>query len=225
MGLQLIVKNADFSAIKVGNLGRLTSITTGLLGLFALSDFFGDPTINFSGGDAATIVGAPVQALTGVTSSRYDYIDFGIVPTGSRTVAAVFSNAVTASSVVSAFAPSPLFGEYLVTNGTNVNFESAKWSSPHPTVASAVRDEMVVARIELGIGSSIYVPRTAALNSKADTGEQDWPTPYRTSINATSVANKAQLFAYWNRTLSLGELDTFYTEIQAQLLSFGIATI
>ncbi len=227
MGLQLIVKNADFSAIRVGRLGLYTSITDGLVGLFGLTSLLADPAINFANYAApATIVGSPVQALTGVTSGASDYIDFGIVATGARTVAVVVKNDISGVPYFSSFAAAPTYGEYIWSQGTDLRFESAKWATPHPSVASSVRDEMVAARIELGVGGSIYKPRTATLSSKADTGEQDWLTTYRTSVSsAGSATTKAQLFAYWNRTLTTGELDTFYGEMQAQLLALGIATI
>ena len=227
MGLQIIVKNEDFLAISVGKLEFGTSISSGLVGLFCLSDVFGNPTKNFAGGTDATIVGSPTIAANGITSDQNNYIDFNIVSAGNRTIAGVLNNTgVSATDHFSSFAPAPVYGEYFRLNGSNINFESSKASSPHPTVASAVRDELAAAIVEEGVGNTLYLPRTGAASTRLSAVSQNLTTKYRTSINVSgTLASRAMLFAYWNRVLTTGELDTFYQEMKVQLSAFGVASI
>lgn len=228
MGLQLIVKNEDFSAISVGKLGLYTTINTDLVGLFCLSSAFGTPITNFAGGPAATIVGSPTVESSGVTSDQSNYIDFNIVPAGDRTMAFVIqNNGVTNTQHFSSFAGSPTFGEYLMLSGSTIGFESVKLgNAPYPSVASAVRDELAAVIIDNGVGGTLYLPRTGASATKASTTSQNLTTEYRTHIDASGKpAGKVMAFAYWSRVLTTGELDTFYNEMKAQLSALGVASI
>lgn len=226
MGLQLVVKNEDFSAISVGKIGIGTSVSSGLAGLFCLSSVLGAVTKNWAGGTDATIVGSPTVAENGVTSDQGNFVDFNIVSTGSRTMAFVFNNTgVTNATYFSSFAPAPTYGEYVRSNGSNINFDSA--TSGNITVASAVRDELVSAICDNGVNRKLYLPRTAASSYViSSSASQNLTTEYRTSINAPgSAASRAMAFAYWDRVLTMAELDVFYNEMRAQLATLGVATI
>ena len=228
MGLQLIVKNEDFSAISVGKLGLYTTINSGLVGLFCLSSTFGTPITNFASGSDATIVGSPTVDSNGVTSGQPNYIDFNIVPTGDRTMAFVLrNNGVTNTHYFSSFAPSPTFGEYVKLSGSSISFESLKLgSAPYPTVASAARDELAAVIIDNGVGATLYLPRTGASATKASATSQDLTTEYRTHIDVSGIpSGEVMAFGYWNRVLTTGELDTFYNEMKAQLSALGVASI
>lgn len=227
MGLQLIVKNEDFSAIRVGSLGLSTSISSGLVGLFCLSSVFGIPAKNWAGGADATIVGSPTIAANGITSDQNNYVDFNIVSAGDRTIAGVLNNnGVSATHYFSSFAAAPVYGEYFKNSDSNINFESVKLGSPYLTVASAVRDELAAAIVDEGVGGTLYIPRTGATSTKLNTASQNLTTEYRTGINGSGFpSSRAMLFAYWNRVLTTAELNTFYDEMKAQLAALGVATI
>ena len=225
MGLQLIVKNEDFSAIRVGELGISTSISSGLVGLFCLSSVFGRPAKNWAGGADATIVGSPTIAANGITSDKDNYVDFNIVSAGDRTIAVVLNNTGVSTMHFSSFAASS-YGEYFKNDGSNINFESVKLGSPFLTVASAVRDELAAAIVDDGVGGTLYIPRTGATSTKLNTASQDLTTEYRTGINASGFpSSRAMLFAYWDRVLTTSELNTFYDEMKTQLAGEGVATI
>lgn len=225
MGLQIIVKNEDFSAIRVGKIGLYTSISSELMGLFCLSSVFGEQNFNFGSGVDAATVGVPPVSANGVTSDQSNYIDFKIIPSGSRTMAFVLANDGTTNKThFSSFAPAPTYGEYTRLNGTNLNFESSKnttMSSP-----SAVRDEMALVVINNKINTNLYIPRTGGVVTYNTATPQDTSTGYRTSINvAGTAASRSMLFAYWNRALSSAEINTFYTEMKSQLAALGVANI
>jgi hypothetical protein len=225
MGLQLIVKNEDFSAIRVGSLGLSTSISSGLVGLFCLSSVFGVPTKNWAGVTDANIVGSPTVANNGVTSDQNNYIDFNIVSTGNRTMAFVFNNTgVTDTNYFSSFAPAPTYGEYVRNLGSNISFDSSSIGAHN--VASAVRDELVAAIVNTGTNRTLYLPRTAASSVVTNAASQNLTTEYRTNLNVSGTASsRAMAFAYWSRALTTAELDTFYNEVKAQLAALGVATI
>lgn len=228
MGLQLIVKNEDFSAISVGVLKAFgTSVSSGLQGLFLLSNVLDGPTKNWATGANATIVGSPTVASIGVTSDKTNYIDFGIIPSGDRTVVTVSAVETAARFYFSSFAP--IAGEYFESNTTPVIQFAATTlgGSPYPGVPAVARDELIAIIVDDRAGVTVYRPRTATSGTKASVSSQTRTNAYRTSINSTitTAATRSQLFAYWNRVLTTGELDAFYAEMQAQMAALGVATI
>lgn len=225
MGLQLIAKNDDFSAITFGRLGPSTSVTSGLAGLFALHKDAELALTNFAmgGNITPTIVGSPTIGATGLTSNQTNYIDFNFTPAGNRTLAVVFDvGSVAPAYPVSSFVSGG--GEYLEITSNSLQFAtvSAPWVSV-PKVAS--RAEMCAVMIANNARVSIYRPRDQAVATSATTISQDKPHKYRTGISTNNTATTAMLFAYWNRTLTQAELNTFYAEMKEYLGSAGVAVI
>lgn len=226
MGLQLIAKNDDFSSIGFGRLGPETTIVSGLQGLFALHKDAGLALTNFATNGTITpaIVGSPTIGATGVTSNAANYINFGFAPTGDRTIAVVFQVGVANVCPLSAFSGG---GEYLVCkSNTSVAFESTTYSVPWLSVSSESSGaEMFAVAIDNNDSVSLYRPKTQTLVTKATTSNQDKAINYRTGISANNTATTAMLFAYWNRTLTQAELNTFYAEMKEYLGSAGVAVI
>lgn len=225
MGLQLIAKNDDFSSIGFGRLGPETTIVSGLQGLFALHRDSDLVLTNFAVGGtiSPTIVGAPTIDESGVTSNQNNYIDFGFKPIGDRTIAVVFQVGVANAVPISAFSGG---GEYLVCkSNTSIAFESTTYSPWLSVSSESSGAEMFAVAIDNNDSVSLYRPKTQTLVAKAPTSNQDKAINYRTSISANNTATTAMLFAYWNRTLTQAELNTFYAEMKEYLGSAGVAVI
>ena len=226
MGLTLIDKNADFSAISVGSLFAKTSVVSGLLALFETRRDAALAVANRGSGTDGTIFGAPTFAVANMTADETRGVNFGIAPTGNHTVAAVFKirpGAITESYPVGAFGGTGY--EFFNMGNSTVYFLSSVGPNaalPKPATATF---EMYVATAENNVAAKLRHPRTASLATVATANAFTYEAPANYSaslIGASSADDDFALFAYWDRVLSLAEITTFYTEIKAHLAKLGV---
>ena len=225
MGLQLVAQTDDFSSIGFGLLGPETSITSGLQGLFSLNADAANAVFNYSsrGSVAPSIVGSPTIDQTGLVTNQTNYVNFNFAPSGDRTVAIVFYVDATAVGFpLSSFTPGDY--EYLQITSTDVVLVVNGVSS-RIIPKTAGRADMYVIAVKDFASLELYRPRDK-ISSKVEVGgSQTHSQNYRTGAQSDNSPTKSMLFAYWNRTLTSAEIDTFYAEMKAYLSDFGVATI
>lgn len=239
MGLILVAKGEDFSGIAVDELRISTSVTSGLLGLFETrknSAF----AVNNRGSDGdGSIFGSPVFSTPSMSADETRGVDFGIMPTGSHTVAAVFKiRADTAATFPAGNVRTDATtrgAEYFQAD-TAIKFLATKFNAGVYTANAETglakpasgNVEMYVARLENGVRARLENPRTATSNEQvvAAGDNFNYPNPYSYSAGSLfSVAGGTDdfyAFAYWNRSLSDVEIATFYAEVKAHLAKRGV---
>lgn len=239
MGLILVAKGEDFSAIAVDRL-PITTVTGGLLGLFETRKNSAFSVKNLGSDGNGTIFGAPVFSTASISCDETRGIDFGIMPTGTHTIAAIFKiradndttfpagnirdNAATRGAEYFSVSNSVKF------EATNFDAAGAYKSNASTTLAkpAAGNVEMYIARAENGVRLRLDQPRTGASNAVtvAAGNTFNYPNPYNYSagsiFSAAGGFDDFYVFAYWNRSLSDVEITTFYGEVQAHLAKRGV---
>lgn len=227
MGLQLVALNDDFSAFSYGRLGPTTTLLSGLEILAVQGSDEAATEINYAPGTpvAPTVVGTPTYSGATLVSNSTNYVNFGKIPTGSRTMIGVFFTpiATTAFQPFSAFEPAPTYGEYFEVTSTNTLFATITTGSANwPKISRAAnRWDMYAVTVVNSGGLSIRRPRDAETASTSVVAGFDRTTPYRTGISGGGNVDTA-LFAYWSRALTNAEIDTFYNEMIDFLSGRGV---
>lgn len=234
MGLNLVVKNADFSNIGMGKLNKLTSVTDGLQALYDMRNSAEYASSNLADSVyEGTVFGSPTVSSKSTDQDGDDYIDTGVtVKDGDHTVIFIFRHDqvyANGSLIAQAFSTSPFRGEYasMENEGTAMAFESLGAVTPYPIVTipepASDRYVMIACTLEQGVKATISHPATSDSDSTLNTTHSiDRSLSYRFADGNSPTVVGGVMLAYWNRALSPDEISKVYSEMKVYYISKGI---
>lgn len=253
MGLRLVDKSADYSAISVGHAGMFTSVTANLRGLFELRRNAAKARQNSApANDLEAQIGAPTFAATNIVASAVDQVVFPHEPSngGENSFAMVLQ--VKNGGAIATDIPFGRFNGNATLDGAvyfthanrAVRFESTLFASQSGgaytengvaqiTMASdGSLDgtwQLVVGTVKSASSVRLYWPSRQQVVSTALTASQfsffrQGVTRGRlASLPLAGAAQGVAVAAYWDRELSSAEVNTFYSEIKRQTALYGLA--
>lgn len=247
MGISLIVKGADYSAIAIARsfLKLRTTVTDGLISLHQLRDSAERAVINEVGANKAIIVGVPTYTSKEIKTTAGNTLDFNVKPPSSRRTFACILNTLPQTifpdkSYIGSRSLSEigLGGDTLLLNNGRIYVYGFTYSNNAGTLSDeqlttftspaieARASELIVVTLEDEIGITVYVPRTGYKGfMEVGAGRYfatDNPPTYRLGRDNTKGSVDSSLFALWNRALTESEVLRFYSDIKPQMHVSGV---
>lgn len=249
MGLLLIDKAADFSALGLGHAGLYTTVVSGLNALFETRRS-SSKAANNSAPDkvGGSIIGSPTLLPASVQGDNANGVDFGpsAAPLGEQTIAFILKHSqladVPSATTIGHLALSGAGVGYVldftfsgfnrITFGATMHVDPAYTGVGTTTKSAYVqlpaddRFDLYIGTLEDLVSLKIEQPRLG-LMSETLTPTGYWFPPggnysrWKTSTGANKAFELA-MFANWNRVLTAQEKTTFYAEMQAQFGLLGV---
>lgn len=252
MGLLLLDKNADFSAVSLGHAGLYTSVLSGLLALHETRSSSSKAAQNSApdGTTTALVTGSPTFSATNVAVTTANQINFGVQPGSSNNTFALVlkikSTGATSDCIAGAIVPATAIaagGCYFLHGARRVTFSSTLSTTPGAPLAYAGNTdalinlpadgstdgtyEMFVAVLENQVSLRLHRPKTNTVYTAPITAGRYFAftssAPAFTTLPTTLVAQNLSLFAQWSRVLTPTEIATFYAEMKSQLGLLGLS--
>lgn len=244
-GILLVDKNADYSAIAVGQAGLYTEITAGLRGLFDLRVSAAKASYNAApNNNQSAIVAGAVFDAQGATVDALGDIVFPTGPingTNGMTIAAILQIGASGSATNSVVGSTPVAdttnGSAMIAHSNNGTLVANVYRSTSPTSMVGVVNEtlsmsltavagtyqLIFLTLQSEVGMTLYRPATGQTSTKAvSAGEyfyfnQNIGDRSWRSLGWTGLTpRRISMFADWSRVLSNSEMGAFYNEMKRQ---------